>query len=170
MHLIFDLDQTLIDSSVAEAHRNRREWSTVYTLIPQMSVYEGITELIDYVRSTGGKIAVVTSSPGVYCGRVINHFGWAVDAQVGYHDTPQRKPHPAPILLALQKLGNPDPQSVYSLGDMARDIVASRAAGVRSIACTWGCGNHAELLASGADYIFHYPHEIVTHLKTVASQ
>lgn len=166
MHLIFDLDQTLIDSSVAEAHRQRREWGTVYGLIPQMKTYDGITEVIDYVRGNGGKIAVVTSAPGVYCGRVIRHFGWPVDAQVGYHDTAQRKPHPAPILRALEMMGNPDPKTVYSLGDMARDIIASRAAGVQSLACCWGCANRAELLAAGADHVFQQPLDVVAFLKS----
>ena len=165
MHLILDLDQTLVDSRVAESHRNRREWGTLYSLIPQMKTYEGIAELIEYVQGQGGKIAVVTSSPGTYCSRVVQYFRWAVDVQVGFHDTAQRKPHPAPILLALQRMGNPRPETVYSLGDMARDVVASRAAGVRSIACTWGCGNHTELLSATADAIAHSPGEVLRLLQ-----
>lgn len=166
MHLILDLDQTLLDSRVAEAHRDRREWATVYSLIPRMVEYEGMSELLAFVRSQGGQIAVVTSSPGVYCSRVIQHFKWGIDAQVGYHDTAQRKPHPAPIRLALEKLGNPDPQTVYSLGDMARDIVASRSAGVHSVGCTWGCGNHAELLSARPDIIIHRPQELLSYLQS----
>ena len=33
--VIFDLDQTLIDSSIAETERKRRNWKGVYELIPK---------------------------------------------------------------------------------------------------------------------------------------
>ncbi|MBT8085509.1 MAG: HAD-IA family hydrolase [Woeseia sp.] len=50
---------------------------------------------------------------------------------------PQRKPHPAPMLLASRML-NVEPQHIVYVGDAARDIDAGRAAGMATVAAAWG--------------------------------
>lgn len=40
--LILDLDQTLVDSSVATEARRCRDWQRVYSLIPSFRMYQGI--------------------------------------------------------------------------------------------------------------------------------
>lgn len=164
MYLIFDLDQTLLDSSIAEIHRKNRQWGNVYPLIPQMEVYDGIEEIFAHIRQSDTKVAIVTSSPGTYCSRVIQHHKWPVPVTVCFHDTTLRKPHPAPIQLALQRLGNPPPDQVYSFGDMATDITASNAAGVHSAACLWGSNDPAALAAARPEFTFNTPHEVVAFL------
>ena len=49
----------------------------------------------------------------------------------------QRKPHPAPLLLASQQIGVPAEKIVY-VGDSVRDIEAGRAAGMITIAASYG--------------------------------
>ncbi|WP_071884661.1 HAD hydrolase-like protein [Hymenobacter sp. APR13] len=164
MYLIFDLDQTLLDSSIAEVHRKNRQWPNVYPLIPRMGVYDGIEEIFAHISRTDTKVAVVTSSPGTYCSKVIQHYKWPIPITVCYHDTTQRKPHPAPIQLALERLGNPPLDQVYSFGDMATDITASNAAGVHSVACLWGSNDPAALLAAQPEFTFNTPHEVVAFL------
>ena len=51
--------------------------------------------------------------------------------------TAQSKPHPAPLLHAAAKLGVDAPLCVY-VGDAERDVVAARAAGMKSIVATYG--------------------------------
>ena len=51
--------------------------------------------------------------------------------------TPQRKPHPQPLLHALQHMGMPAARCVY-VGDAERDIAAGRAAGTRTVAALYG--------------------------------
>jgi HAD superfamily hydrolase (TIGR01549 family) len=48
-------------------------------------------------------------------------------------DTPEKKPHPAPLLLALEKLKLRPHECVY-VGDTPEDLAMARAAGVRAIA------------------------------------
>ena len=67
MGVIFDLDQTIIDSSIAYEYRKNRNWTKVYTLIPKMKPYEKVVELIKILISQGTEVAVVTSSPRTYC-------------------------------------------------------------------------------------------------------
>jgi phosphoglycolate phosphatase len=50
---------------------------------------------------------------------------------------PQRKPDPAPLLLAARQLGVTPDEAVY-VGDAARDIEAGRAAGMTTIAAAYG--------------------------------
>ena len=50
---------------------------------------------------------------------------------------PQRKPHPAPLILAARRLGVAPEASVY-IGDAARDIEAGRAAGMATVAAAYG--------------------------------
>jgi phosphoglycolate phosphatase len=50
---------------------------------------------------------------------------------------PQRKPHPAPLLLAADELGLAPAQCVY-VGDARRDIEAGRAAGMSTLTAAYG--------------------------------
>ena len=63
-------------------------------------------------------------------------------------DTDLHKPNPEPLLLALQKLGVSADSCVY-IGDAVVDVLAAKAAGMASIAVTWGAGDRADLLAAG---------------------
>lgn len=51
--------------------------------------------------------------------------------------TPHTKPHPAPLLEAACRLGLPPDACVY-VGDDERDVIAGRAAGMRTLAARWG--------------------------------
>ncbi|PQA78933.1 HAD family hydrolase [Rhodoferax sp. TS-BS-61-7] len=65
--------------------------------------------------------------------------------------TPHAKPHPAPLLEAARRLGV-DPQACIYVGDDERDIVAGRAAGMRTVAATYGyLGSHLDTAAWQAD-------------------
>ncbi|GAA5578824.1 hypothetical protein Pgin02_01853 [Porphyromonas gingivalis] len=48
--IIFDLDLTLVDTSVLEELRKKRNWNTVYSLIPSTSLYDGIREILDVIQ------------------------------------------------------------------------------------------------------------------------
>ena len=50
---------------------------------------------------------------------------------------PVRKPDPLPLLVAAERIGVVAAECVY-VGDDERDIVAARAAGMRSVVALWG--------------------------------
>jgi phosphoglycolate phosphatase-like HAD superfamily hydrolase len=136
--IIFDLDQTLVDSSCAFKFRTQREWSKVYLLIPQFILFPGILESITFLNAKNIEYSIVTSSPRKYCNLVIEHFGIVCPHLVCYHDVkPHVKPHPLPILKGVEKLNKPH-QTIFSFGDDTRDIIASNKAKVQSVACLWG--------------------------------
>ncbi|MGC4042247.1 MAG: HAD-IA family hydrolase [Armatimonas sp.] len=153
---MFDLDMTLVDSSLAEEHRRNRLWPRVYQTIPQFTQYEGIDEIIRMLVDNEVPVCIVTSSPSTYCVKVINHFGWDIANTVCYHDTNRRKPHPDPILAGLHRLQATGPDAI-SVGDNPNDIIASKAAGVFAVAATWGAPDKDALLQADPDAVAESP-------------
>jgi phosphoglycolate phosphatase len=54
-----------------------------------------------------------------------------------------------------------DPARTYYVGDEVRDIAAAKAAGVRSIAVTWGYAQRDALVARSPDHVVDTPAELV---------
>lgn len=163
--IIFDLDLTLVDSSTAEEARKGRNWPLVYSMIPQFMLYEGMQEVFDYIRRSGIEAAIVSTSPSVYVKRVIDHFSIPVQIVVGYHDA-IRKPSPDGMIKAMNEM-DARPEETISFGDRSIDIIASKAAGIKSVGCLWGTQEEARLIASGPDLVLHSPVEII---ETLCSQ
>ncbi len=152
MLVIFDLDQTLVDSRVCEAQRKAREWSKVYAQVPNIQEYLGVSDLLVELNGRGIDTCVVTSSPRSYCERVLRRFGWAFRKTVCYHDTTKRKPQPDPYLAAMAHFGSKASDTV-AVGDAANDIYAAERAGIYSIGTLWGCGDGDALRESRPDVI-----------------
>lgn len=163
LSLIFDLDQTLVDSSLAETHRKNRNWSTVYELIPSFRLYDGMRVVLDTLQYNHIEICIITTSPGKYAKMVLKHFNIPYKHLIDYFSVANRKPHPESFIKAI-KLMECDCNAMYSFGDRAIDIEASIAAGVKSVACTWG-SNEIELLSSSnPTLIINHPSEILVLL------
>lgn len=162
--IIFDLDLTLVDSTIAENARSRRDWTLVYSLIPRFVLYPGIEEVFQFIRSNRQRylVSIVSTAPSSYVSRVANHFHIPVDTIIGYHDAP-RKPSPAGMLLAMQRMGTL-PEDTVSFGDRAIDIQASKAARIRSIACTWGTKEAYLLSQSQPDAMISSAVEMLLYL------
>lgn len=83
----------------------------------------------------------------------LGHVG--IDAEafaviIGAEDTLERKPHPAPILKALEA-GGTAPQGAIYVGDGPHDMLAAKAAGLMAVGVTWGYYPAANLVEAGAD-------------------
>ena len=160
---IFDLDLTLVDSSIAEEGRRMGRWQYVYSLIASFRLYDGMERVFDFIRDNSLKAAIVSSAPSSYVWRVIRHFEMPIDVVVGYHDAP-RKPSPDGMIKALGLLGS-DRSSAISFGDRSIDVVASKAAGIQSAACLWGTKEKAALIGAGPTYVISSPEEILSLLR-----
>jgi len=71
-------------------------------------------------------------------------------AKVCSEDAPRRKPHPAPLRMALEKLRAHPQTSVY-IGDAPEDIEMAHRAGVRAIGVLGGSPVPERLCAASAD-------------------
>lgn len=138
MGVIFDLDQTIIDSRIAYRERINRNWQEVYALIPRMRPYQSVVDLIKTMVDDGIEVAIVTSSPRPYCQRILDFLGITGVITVCYHDTEKHKPDSEPILQAISKMKNQEKKQIIAVGDEEKDIVAANRAGVISVLGCWG--------------------------------
>lgn len=163
MAIIFDLDMTILDTSVADKFRLCRRWNEVYRLIPSFKPYEGIMEFLEELNMLAIPMAIVTSSPRPYCEKIINHWKLPVRNAVCYHDTVNHKPHPDPLLKAAQLMGKA-PSDFYALGDDIKDIQAARSAGMMSIGALWGVADKYRVVESAPDAYFETVAEARSYL------
>jgi pyrophosphatase PpaX len=115
--------------------------------------FEGTGEVLTELRRRGYLIAVVTSKSrdlGLRGLRLCALDG-LIDSAIFLEDTDVHKPHPEPILAALQRLRKPSHAAAY-VGDSRHDIVAARAAGVGTVAALWGPAPRWELEYERPDF------------------
>ncbi len=151
--IIFDFDQTLVDTSTVESLRTARRWKEVMARVSTLNVYANISELLTDLSVQGHALAIVTKSPSMVPKWFIDHYRWPIDVLVGYHDVTYRKPHPEGLLKAMAKTGA-EPGTSFHVGDQVQDTEAARAAGVTAIGVTWGISDDAALRASNPDRLF----------------
>ena len=103
------------------------------------TLFPGLADLLDRLDAGDRPWGIVTNKPARMTGPLIRAL--KIDdraACVISGDTiPQRKPDPAPLLLASEQTGVPPARSVY-VGDAARDIEAGIAAGMHTVAVAYG--------------------------------
>ncbi len=82
------------------------------------------------------------------------------DVVMAAEDSERHKPAPDPVLGALERLGAEAAGACY-VGDSPFDIECGRAAGVVTIAVTWGFFSRDALEVVGPDRIVETPGELV---------
>lgn len=99
----------------------------------------GARELLEHLARASSKVALVTSKRTDNARRILSHLEVEsfFAAVVGSESVVHPKPHPEPLLLAIERLGAL-PVDAIMVGDTENDILAARAAGVPVIALTGG--------------------------------
>ncbi len=119
----------------------REEFFVRYTacLTERTYAFDGVEALIDGVRAAGLAWGVVTNKSQRFTQPLTAAMPLFASAQtiVSGDTTPHSKPHPAPLLEAARQLGLAAADCVY-VGDDERDIVAGHAAGMRTVAASYG--------------------------------
>lgn len=108
-------------------------------LCVRSALFPGLGRLLDALDVACCPWGVVTNKPAHLTVPLLAALQLAERARcvVSGDTLPQRKPHPAPLILAARTLGVSPEASVY-IGDAARDIEAGRAAGMATIAAAYG--------------------------------
>ena len=78
-------------------------------------------------------------------------------------DTPRRKPHPEPLLVALERMGL-DPADVAYVGDSPEDVEMARGAGVFAVGVPGPFPNRDGLVASNPDLLAPDLRVAIAHL------
>ena len=115
--------------------------------------YDGITELLETLRSQGVSTAVVSNKIQLAVERLAERkFGGLIDVAIGDREGVRLKPAPDMILDALARLGVRAEDAVF-VGDGDTDILAAKYAGVPCISVSYGYKTEEFLRENGATSI-----------------
>ncbi len=131
------------------------------------TLFDGMERLLDEIESRGMNWGVVTNKPAWLTEPLMEALGLnARAATIVSGDTlPERKPHPAPMLLACEQAGSEAQHCLY-IGDAERDIEAGRNAGMRTLIAAFGYIDVDDEPESwGADALIDSPLEIIAYLN-----
>jgi phosphoglycolate phosphatase len=131
-------------------------------------IFEGIPALISTLLELGLAWGVVTNKSMRFTGPLTKQIPLfrSAGAVIGGDSTPFAKPHPEPLLEAARRL-RLDPAHCIYVGDDQRDIAAGRAAGMRTVAATYGyLGSNADVYVWEAHAHIAGPLELLALLKT----
>jgi pyrophosphatase PpaX len=126
-----------------------------------ISVCAGMDDVLDELKDRGHRLGIVTAKRRAtvdlaFARLPIEHF---FDAVVGGDETAEHKPHPAPLLLALERLGAKPSEAAY-IGDSPFDMQAAKTGGLYAIGVSWGRIHSAEKLTD-ADVVVHETDELL---------
>lgn len=125
--------------------------------------YDGVVEQVLRLDAGGKTLGLVTSKMrgGALKGLRLVGIEAAFDVVVGSDEVTHPKPHPEPVLLALERLGRAPAEAVF-IGDSRHDIECGRAAGVKTAAVLWGPFDREHLEDLDPDYWLERPADLTT--------
>jgi pyrophosphatase PpaX len=108
--------------------------------------YDDVDSTVAMLSKRGHELAIVTSKSEALAMRGLAHVGLArfMDTVVGCDSSTRHKPDPEPVEIALRRL-DCAPENAVFVGDSVHDILAGNAAGVTTLAATWGAFKKADL-------------------------
>jgi pyrophosphatase PpaX len=110
------------------------------TLHDELQACGGMLDALARLGREGRRLGLVTSKRRVGIELAVAslpELGDLFEVAGATHDTERHKPHPDPILLALERLDARPEETAY-VGDSPFDVQAAKAAGVFAVAVTWG--------------------------------
>lgn len=137
--------------------------------LPLAPMYEGAEEMLQTLKKAGKTIGIFTTMDRPILEPVVNRYKFdeLFDVIVAGTDVEHRKPHPAGILHALEKLGKGTSNTIY-IGDKDTDILCGKNAGTDSIlfypADHQLMYDHDALIASKPTFIIKHWRELTATL------
>ena len=116
--------------------------------------YEGIPELLESLKKSGIKTAIVSNKPDSTAKKVSDKlFGEKlIDICFGAREGVPLKPDPAAVFEVMEILGVA-PQECLYIGDTAVDMTTGKNAGIFTIGVLWGFRDRKEIESAGADMV-----------------
>jgi len=121
----------------------------------QTKLFPSVRSTLKALKEAGYKLGIVTSQNESELKATRQHIKLdeLFDVWVSASDTLHPKPHPAPVLKALQAL-DCRPERALFIGDSVTDIQAGRSAGTQVAAILWGVSDPETLIDTNPDLVF----------------
>ncbi|WP_018759066.1 pyrophosphatase PpaX [Paenibacillus terrigena] len=122
-----------------------------------------VLEVIENLHRHGIKLGVVTTKVRETTERALQMFGLFpyLGTVVTILDVEHPKPHPEPVLMAMNQLGA-NPATTLMVGDSPADIQAANAAGAISVAVGWSLKGEAALRPYEPKHVIHDMRDLYT--------
>nr|AXL06053.1 phosphoglycolate phosphatase [uncultured bacterium] len=134
-----------------------------YRLADQVTVFDGVVELLLTLRVRGLRLAIATGKSGPRARSLLDRLGLLpfFAHVIGSDEVARPKPAPDIVRHALDLLDVPAEQAVM-VGDAPTDLASARGAGVVSAAALWAPPDDVdELLAAGPDVVLRRPADLL---------
>lgn len=138
--------------TAVEQYRERYNGIGIY----ENEVYEGIPELLEFLKKHGKKLGVASSKPQVYVEEILRHFGLEkrFDVIVGSELDGTRTDKAEVIEEALRRSGYSGKRSrVIMVGDRSHDVAGAQKCRVACVGAAYGYGGRKELEEAGAELV-----------------
>ena len=162
----------LLQKSLPDAYGNIKdvnkillEVKTLYStyLNKKSKVFDGIYEILDFLKKKKIRIAIVTNKLHHLALRCVeNYFNNYDIITIGAEDKFDRKPSPN-ASLEIINLYRVKPEVSIFIGDSHIDVETAKNANIRSGGVLWGNGDTEEL--KGADFLFSDTKELLNYLS-----
>ncbi|HJQ63118.1 MAG TPA: HAD-IA family hydrolase [Burkholderiales bacterium] len=160
-----------IGFEVAPGHADyapmRQEFLQIYegNLCRHTQLFPGMAALLETLEARRLPWGIVTNKAEHLARSLLEQLHLAKRAAciIGGDSTPHLKPHPAPLLAASGILEIAPSDCIY-VGDDRRDVEAGRAAGMRTIAVSYGYLNGGIPEMWGADGVIRTPQDLLEYL------
>lgn len=143
----------------------REEYLAIYdqVLTRKPILFEGIAELLASLEAKNMPWGVVTNKPRRFTQPLMQSIGLLARAAcvISGDDAPRPKPYPDTLLMAC-KQADIDPEQCWYVGDAERDILAGKAAGMRTVVALYGYLAETDQPAAwGADQTINEPLDLL---------
>jgi len=128
-------------------------------------LFDGFEEVLAELDKRAIAWGIVTNKPEWLTRPLLEQLGLAARSAVviGGDTLPHRKPHPQPLQVAAERMGVDCRQCIY-VGDDERDIVAGRAAQMKTLVAAYGYIEDAdEIPGWQADGVIAAPRDLLQH-------
>jgi len=118
--------------------------------------FPDVAQDLSRLQDAGITVAVVTSKRRTSVEMALNNFPDlrdVVDRFVTMEDTREHKPHPEPLWRGLELVGDVPKEEAAYVGDSPFDVEAARAAGLTSVAVSWGAFSEDRLREADPDHL-----------------
>ena len=163
----FDVELKDVDASLLK--RARDVFNVEYTkgLDKDYNLYEGVKEGLEFFKSRGIKLAVVTNKPQMFALPLLSYMGIKdyFDFILGGEVIPERKPDPTPLYYVLDKLKLSKDDAVM-VGDSNNDIEAGNNANMTTVFFSYGY-NRKDPKELKFDYCFDSFNELTALIKSL---
>ncbi len=119
-------------------------------------LYPGVVETLKYLKANGKKISLLTTKAQEQADKIITHFELDdyFDFVMGRRVGMAVKPAPDPLLFVCSTLGV-ETRHALMVGDTELDVQCGIAAGVSTVAVTYGYRSAEQLKTESPEYIIH---------------